>query len=176
MKKIILYALLYSGAIYSQDATVHFFYGSNELVGAEVMMEIKEDGSQKYLGFGFSGATNQHKAKGKLLSGDATDWDRQRFNNRVHEQWCSLYSVGSLGYFKSLLVKAKLGLGIYNQIDNFKGLNPSNLSTYDYHKKTGLSYLPVVGASVMYALTDNYGVEIGGDYFNGASVGFSVIF
>ena len=47
---------------------------------------------------------------------------------------------------------------------------------YLYNKIDKVVYKPLVGVSAMYALSNDYGVELGVDTFNKVTVGFTVLF
>jgi len=169
MKKIIIVLLLYGGSIYSQKAKANFsiFYATGEMVGLELMFETSE-GSHKYLGAGFTGALNQRDALGDYVSGSIEA--NEIPTSRVYEEFCSVYAIGSFGFIGPVLTKCKLGVGMYDRIENFEGLNKR------YHKKDGTTYFPLVGASIMLPISESVGLELGGDCFNGASAGFTFIF
>ena len=76
-----------------------------------------------------------------------------------HEKWCSLYAVGSTGYLGPVMVKYKAGLAAFTNADIAK-----------------VDYRPLAGIGAMVALTKDFGLEIGYDTFNNASVGFTVFF
>jgi hypothetical protein len=170
MKKLILLVLL-STSVYSQKAKATFsvFYATGEMVGLELMFATAE-GSHKFIGAGFTGATHQREALGKYVSGDIMDGEQQYAVNNVYEEFCSYYAIGSFGYIGQVLTKCKLGVGVYDHIRNFEGPNGR------YHKKDCRAYIPVVGVSALLPISESTGIEIGGDCFNGASVGFTFIF
>ena len=55
MKKIILLLLMINSISYSQNTTMHFYYGTAKNFGGEVLFQIRGTEST-YLGGGFSGA------------------------------------------------------------------------------------------------------------------------
>jgi hypothetical protein len=171
MKKLIIMCLLgYTG--YSQEMSMHFFYATAQNIGAETLIHIRGTEST-YLGGGFSGVLYRTKADGKYLPGEINDYDMQYATNIVSEPWCSLYVTGSLGYYKSLLIKARLGVGVNYIQQNFA--NPYN-EPYYYNKTRCLEAMPLVGMSAMYPITNDWGVELGVDTFNKVTFGLTVLF
>jgi hypothetical protein len=141
---LVFMLLLVSAASQGQNATVHFFYGSPKILGSEIMFHLRGTESS-YLGGGFSGALEQNRVE-RPLSKD--------------EKWCSIYAVGSLGFFKSILVKGKGGLAVYTGKNSYKEV----------------LYKPLVGIGAMYGITKDVGIEIGYDTFNNGTIGFTVLF
>jgi len=136
--------ILLSSICYSQSTTLHFYYGSEETLGAEAMFHIKNTDSF-YLGFGYAGALKQNRRERPIAN---------------DEKWCSLYAIGSYGYLGPLLVKYKAGLATYTGKNDFKEV----------------LYKPFIGGGFMYPINDDIGVELGGDTFNYATIGFTVQF
>ncbi len=136
--------MLISSISYSQSATVHFFYGTDKMLGGEMLFNVRGTESL-YLGGGFSGALEQNRTIRPIAD---------------DEKWCSLYAVGSLGYYKSVLIKSKAGLAVYTGKNTFEEV----------------LYKPLVGIGVMYELNQDFGIEGGFDTFNGVTIGFTVIF
>ncbi len=168
MKKLFL-LVLFSTSVYSQKATFGISYATSEMVGLELMFRVAE-GSHKYIGAGFTGATHQKRALGEYDSSKINENDFQYAVDNVYEEFCSVYAIGSFGHIGSVLTKCKLGVGTYDHIRNFESPNGR------YHKKDCRAYIPLVGVSAMMPLTESVGLEIGGDCFNGASAGFTFIF
>lgn len=92
-----------------------------------------------------------------LGGGFSGAWDVQ--NNRK-ERWCSIYTTASFGYLNSVLVKYKAGLCTFTEGQN----------------RETVTYQPMIGISGMYAVSKDYGIEVGYDTFNKVSLGFTVIF
>jgi hypothetical protein len=168
MKKLFL-LVLFSTSLYSQKATFNISYYTGELVGIDLMFRVAE-GSHKFIGAGFTGATHQRRALGEYVEGDILESDQQYSVDNVYEEFCSVYAIGSFGYIGRVLTKCKLGVGTYDHIRNYEGPNGR------YHKKDCRAYIPLVGISAMMPLTESVGIEVGGDCFNGASAGFTFIF
>lgn len=92
MKKL-LTILLLSASCYSQNATVSFFYGTQNTLGGEVLAKVN-DGF--YLGGGYGGVLNIDKT------------------SKDPEKWCNIYAVSSFGYLGDVMVKYRTGLSVYN--------------------------------------------------------------
>jgi len=155
MKKLLL-LLLITTFSYSQDTTIHF-YGSTKLTtGAEILFSNA--------GFGFSGAWD---AKDCLPS-HINEYDKkQTVTSEIREEWCSIYLVGTVGYFHDILIKARGGLAVYNDKVTFND---------NYTKIDKVTYRPLVGISAMYPITEDIGIEAGFDTFNYGTVGFTILF
>lgn len=82
---------------------------------------------------------------------------QDRYSGR-YERWCDLYAVSSFGYIGNVMIKEKAGLSVYCRDGR------------------EVSYKPLIGIGAMYAVSKDYGVEIGADSFNGVTIGFCVIF
>lgn len=175
MKKFLLLLIFTCSTSYSQSAVLSFYYGSNQMLGSEVIVLLggKE---HTYLGGGFSGALNADKGEGTHRSGDISDSELQNQLSVTKEQWCSLYGVSSFGYLGDFLIKFRTGLAVYKEKVNFKEQNRSTLE-YEYYNKTGdMIYYPLGGIEATYQITENYGLEIGFDNFNYLTAGFTVFF
>lgn len=96
--------MLVSGIGYAQETTIHFYYGTEKMLGSEVMFHLKGTEST-YIGGGFSGALEQDRTVRPIAD---------------DEKWCSIYGVTSFGYFQSLLIKGKAGLAVYTGKNSFK--------------------------------------------------------
>ena len=170
MKKIITTLLLSSTLIgYSQEAVQHYYYGTNETLGAEMYFQVRNTESS-FLGGGFSGTLKNKNTQGRWAGKDITDNERQYSTGTSKEQWFSLYVIGSLGYVGKVLITGNLGVGMYGQMMNFKKENDI------YHKNDILIFDPIIGANGQYQITRDLGVIIGYDTFNGVKVGISIIF
>jgi len=86
-----------------------------------------------------------------LGSGFSGAWDVHK-GSPEKEEWCSLYTTASTGYLGDFLIKYKAGL-------------------CTYIKSEIVSYKPLIGVSGMYSINDDFGVEIGYDNFNKATIG-----
>lgn len=155
--------LLISISCFGQNTTVHFFYGTNNMAGSEIMFHLKNTAST-YLGAAFSGALKQQPT----MQGDINAYDlRQTVNQSFDEEWCSIYGVGSSGFIKSILVKYKGGLSVYNRKVEFNN---------EYYKVEKIVYKPLIGISAMYAVTEDFGLELGIDTFNLGTIGLTANF
>jgi hypothetical protein len=103
MKKLII-AILFINMAYSQNTTIHFYYGTEKMLGSEVMFHIRNTESI-YLGGGFNGALEQNRETRPIPN---------------DEKWCSLYATGSTGFIWNLLMKYKAGLAVYTGKNDFK--------------------------------------------------------
>jgi len=159
MKTLIL--ILLSIPCFSQT-TIHFYYGTEQTTGAEVLFPVRN--SNIYLGGGFSGAWNVKES----VPGHISEYDlQQEVTDTRHEAWCSLYVTSSFGYLGPFLIKYRTGLAVYNDKVTFNN---------DYTKIEKVDYKPLFGVSAMYSLSDDWGVEIGADTFNEFTVGITVKF
>jgi len=86
-----------------------------------------------------------------LGGGFSGAWDVHK-GSPEKEEWCSLYSTASTGYLGDFLIKYKAGI-------------------CTYIKSEIVSYKPLIGVSAMYSINDYFGVEIGYDTFNKATIG-----
>ena len=155
--------LLISISCYSQNTTVHFYYGAKNIAGSEIMFHIKNTEST-YLGAAFSGALKQQAT----MPGDINAYDlKQTVNKSFNEEWCSIYGVGSSGFIKSVLVKYKGGLSVYNKKVEFNN---------EYYKIEKIVYKPLIGISAMYSVTNDFGLEVGIDTFNIGTIGLTANF
>lgn len=166
MKKIIL-LLIVAATAQAQEATYHFFYGSTNSLGAEVLFKIA--GTEHYfLGAGFGGATTEDK----VLPGKVNEWDmKQTIKGHKNDRWCDIYLTGSLGYFKEILIKYRGGLGVYKKKVHFEAAN-----NYQYTKVEKIVYQPIVGITATIPVYKDFAIEAGFDTFNKATIGFTVLF
>lgn len=170
MKKLILLLLLTTVSYAQEDATVHFYYGSAEMLGAEILYHPKSTESF-FIGGGFSGALNQRKAEGEAEYSRITEYDKEQTKlGHLNEQWCSLYVTSSFGFFKGILIKYKTGLAVYNKKITFES------DTHQYNKIEKVLYKPLIGIGAMYSINKDVGIELGIDSFNKATIGFTVLF
>lgn len=159
MDKIILFFLFVTIG-YSQNTTIHFYYSSEQLTGAEIMIPVR--GTDFYLGGGFSGAWDVKE----IVPGRINEYDKsQTITNKDREEWCSLYAVGSAGHLGAFLIKYRGGLAVYNDKVTFND---------KYTKIECVTYRPLIGVSAMYSITDDFGIEFGYDTFNEATLGLTV--
>lgn len=163
MKTLIL--ILLSAISYSQNTTIHFYYGTENTAGAEIMFLLRGTDSA-FLGGGFSGALKQKQAFGEINAYDL----KQTILSDENESWCSLYLSGSFGFLKTILLKYRGGLAVYNNKITFLS------GSYEYTKIDHVVYKPMLGVSAMYSITDDFGIEAGFDTFNKCTVGLTVNF
>ena len=170
MKKIITILLVLCTLIsYSQEALQHYYYGTNETLGAEMYFQVRNTESS-FLGVGFSGTLKNKNTQGQWAGKYIQEYERQYSTGTSKEQWFSLYAIGSLGYVGDILITGNLGVGMYGQMMNFKDGDKV------YHKNDRLIFDPIIGVSGQYQITKDFGVIAGYDTFNGVKVGFSIIF
>jgi len=168
MKKLI-YLLLVSSMCHAQNTTVHFFYGTSQIAGGEMMFNIR--GTENfYLGGGFSGALNQKKSDGTIAYGNITTSELQYAVKSLDEEWCSIYGVGSSGFIRKVLIKYKGGLSVYNRKKTFDN------GQLVYNKIDKVLYKPLIGIGAMYSINKDLGIEVGIDTFNKFTGGFAVLF
>jgi len=117
MKTLLL--ILVTSIGYSQNTTVHFYYGTANNAGAEVMFALRGTEST-YIGGGYSGALSPDRSVD-------------------HEKWCSIYAVGSFGYLGPIMVKYRAGLATFT---NFKIVN------VDYKPMAGVSAMYTITKDV----------------------------
>lgn len=161
MKKLLL-LLLFTVCSYSQNTTIHFYYSSEQLTGAEIMFPVR--GTDFYLGGGFSGTWDVKE----IVPGNINEYDkRQTITNKDREEWTSLYGVASFGHFGPFLIKYRGGLAVYNDKITFND---------KYTKIECVTYRPLIGVSAMYSITDDFGIEFGYDTFNEATIGLTAKF
>ena len=176
MKKLSLIILFLTGLnSYSQSATIHFYYGSNEMLGAEMLFKLRGT-ENTYLGGGFSGALNKRKAVGEWQSGHITANDLKYKSGYKSEQWTSIYAKASAGYLGKFLITFKGGLAVYDRKMEFTGENRTTLEPLYYNKNYEVNYRPMGGIGAMYQVFGDYGIEASYDTFNGATLGFTVVF
>lgn len=168
MKKLI-YLLLVSSICFAQNTTVHFFYGTSQIAGGEMMFNMRGTESI-YLGGGFSGALNQKKSDGKIAYGDISESELQYAIKSLDEEWCSIYGIGSTGFIRKVLIKYKAGLSVYNRKITFDN------NQLVYNKIDKVLYKPLIGIGAMYSINKDFGIEIGVDTFNKFTGGFAVLF
>ncbi len=178
MKRIFILLVLFSISGYSQNTTLHFFYGSNSTLGAETMFKLK--GSQSvWLGGGFSATTNAlGQVDGTHELGSITNIDTKYKVDSKEVVWGSIYLVGSYDVVDYVIVKYKLGLGVYNNFEVFDARASGTDTPYTtlYNKFDGTSYKPLAGIGLLCPLSKDFGVEVGCDTFNYFTVGFTVLF
>lgn len=155
MKKLIL-LLLFTVIAQAQDTTIHFFYGTEQTTGAEILFTDA--------GFGFSGAWDVKD----VLPSRINKYDKkQTITNETREQWCSLYLIGKVGEFHDIILKARGGLAVYNDKITFND---------KYTKIDKTVYRPLIGISALYPITSDIGIEAGFDTFNYGTIGFTILF
>jgi len=155
MKKLLL-LLLITTFSYSQETTIHFYYGTKQTTGAEILFSNA--------GFGFSGAWNVKEC----LPSHINDYDKkQTITDEVRENWCSIYLIAPIGNFHDISIKFRGGLAVYNDKVTFND---------SYTKIDQVTYSPLIGISAMYPITEDIGIEAGFDTFNYGTVGFTILF
>ncbi len=170
MKKIITILLLSSTLTsYGQEALQHYYYGTNETLGAEMYFQVRNTESS-FLGVGFSGTLKNKNTQGRWAGKHIAEYEKQYKTSVSKEQWFCLYAIGSLGYVRKVLVTGNIGFGMYGQMMNF--IKDDDV----YHKNDKLIFDPIIGASGQYQITNDFGVIAGYDTFNGVKAGFSIIF
>ena len=153
MKTIITF-LLFTTIVMAQDTNFNFYWGSNESLGAEILIN-------ESLGFGFSGTTEKDKALGVFSTGKINDYDKKNFVSTTTQKW-----------IKDFQFSADLGASMYGRHANF--LDP-NRNQY-YHKKDKVLFKPMVGINATYSITKDVGWQIGLDTFSHFNTGFVVKF
>lgn len=144
------------------QTTIHFYYGTEQTTGAEILFPIRN--SDFYLGGGFSGAWDVKET----LPSHINDYDRRQVvTSEIREEWCSLYLTASAGYLGSVLVKYRGGLAVYQDKVTFND---------SYTKMDEIVYRPIIGVSGVYSFNDYFGVEVGFDTFNKLTMGLTVNF
>jgi hypothetical protein len=164
MKTLITF-LLFTTIVNAQDTNFIFYWGSNESLGAEILID-------ESFGFGFSGTTEKDKALGKFSTGSINEYDKKNFVSDTRQKWFNLYTVIHLFWIKDIQISGDLGIAMYGTHSNF--LDP-NRNEY-YHKKKELTFRPTVGVNATYAFTKDLGIQLGVDTFSGLNVGFIVFF
>jgi hypothetical protein len=163
MKKLILLLLIFASA--QGQTNFNFYYGSNESLGAEILIN-------QSFGFGFSGTTEKSKALGEFSTGSINAYDLKNKVSTTTQKWFTLYGVGQIGYLGNIQFSYDAGVAMYGRHANF--LDP-NRNEY-YHKKDKLLFKPMVGLNATYAFNDDLGMQIGLDTFSGVNLGFVVYF
>lgn len=179
MKKLFMLLVLLSASVYSQNATLHFFYGTNNTLGAETMFKLR--GSESlWLGGGFSGTISElGQVEGEFEHGSINDYDNKYKVDSKDVVWASIYAVGSYDVVDYIIIKYKLGLGVYNTFGTFDDREATGMHhSYDkvYSKFEGTAYKPMAGIGALYAITKDVGVEVGVDTFNYLTIGFTVTY
>jgi hypothetical protein len=158
--------LLFPIMAFSQQVVEHFYVSSQNLAGAEVIIN---NGRDTFIGGGFSGTLKNQFTRGDWAGKHITENEMQFSTGIAKEEWCSIYGIVSFGYFKNILVSYSGGMGLYGQMRNFKR------GDYEYNKDDKLIFVPLVGISGQYAVTNDIGLMVGIDTFNGAKFGISVL-
>ena len=165
MKTIILLILPFF--CYSQQAVQHYFYASQNLMGGEIIINR---GNDTFIGVGFSGTLKNEFTKGDWAGKNISESEMKYSTGIAKEEWCSFYGIASFGYLKGVLVSYSAGMGLYGQMRNFERNN------VEYNKNDKLIFVPLIGISGQYAITNDVGIVAGYDTFNKFKVGVSVIF
>jgi hypothetical protein len=149
-----------------QTGVYHQFVSSNWMLGADVLFE----NNKGHLGMGFSGALDKMTAAGEWQAGKAQEYEKEYITGQERERWFSCYAIVSKGYINSIQIAFNAGFGMFDVKDEF------NDNGRMYNKNKFVDYVPLVGASAQYAVTNDIGLMVGVDTFNGAKVGVSIIF
>lgn len=166
MKKIIL-GLMFPILGFSQNAIQNYFVASQNLAGAEMVLNT---GNDTFIGGGFSGTLKNSYTKGEWAGRTITEEEMKFTTGVAKEEWCSLYAVASFGYLGPIRISYSVGAGLYGQMRNFK------TNDYEYHKNDKLIFVPLVGISSQYSITKDIGLSLGVDTFNGVKLGVTVQF
>jgi hypothetical protein len=166
MKKLIL-VLLFPIVGFSQQAVQHYYISSQNLAGGEILIN---NGNDIYFGGGFSGTLKNEFTKGEWAGKHISESELKYATGKAKEEWCSIYGIASFGYFKNIMVSYSAGMGLYGQMMNFER------NGVEYNKNDKLIFVPLVGIAGQYAVTNDVGLMVGIDTFNGAKLGISVIF
>ena len=164
MKTIITF-LLFTTIVIAQDTNFNFYWGSNESLGAEILID-------ESFGFGFSGTTEKNKALGVFSTGKINEYDKKNFVSTTTQKWFCAYGVIQIGWIKNFQFSADLGASMYGRHANFLD---SNRNEY-YHKKDKVLFKPMVGINATYSITKDVGWQIGLDTFSHFNTGFVVKF
>lgn len=155
MKKLIL-LLLFTVIAQAQETTIHFYGSSKLTTGVELLIGNA--------GFGFSGAWNVKET----VPSHINEYDKkQTITSEIREEWCSFYATGYIANFHDAIFKARGGLAVYNDKITFND---------SYTKFEKLTFLPLIGISVMYPITEDIGIEAGFDTFNKGTIGLTILF
>lgn len=164
-KKITFLLLMVAIGVNAQQTNFHFYYGSNQALGAELLIN-------ETLGFGFSGTTEDSKALGEFSPGKINDYDLKQKVGTTTQKWFTLYSVFQICWIGEFQISGDAGMAMYGRHANFYDANREEY----YHKKDKLLFKPMVGVNVTYAITKDIGWQFGYDTFSGANTGFVVYF
>ena len=163
--KITFLLLIVTIVVNAQQTNFHFYYGSNQALGAELLIN-------ETLGFGFSGTTEDSKALGVFSPGEINEYDLKQKVGTTTQKWFTLYSVYQICWIKDFQISGDAGISMYGRNANFYD---SNRNEY-YHKKDKLLFKPMVGINITYTITKDIGWQVGVDTFSGVNTGFIVYF
>ena len=166
-KLLPLFFLLFFNLGFSQQAVQHFYVASQNLAGAEIMIN---NGKDIYFGGGFSGTLKNEFTKGEWAGKHISESEMKYTTGTAKEEWCSIYGIASFGYVNQIMVSYSAGMGLYGQMRNFER------NGVEYNKNDRLIFVPLVGISGQYEVTNDVGLMVGADTFNGVKIGVSVIF
>lgn len=169
MYKILIFFLLVTLPVFAQTSTqntnFHFYYGSSEALGAEILID-------ELLGFGFSGTAEESKALGEFSPGKITQYDLNQKVSTTTQKWFTLYGVVQICWIGDFQISADVGMAMYGRHANFYDANREEY----YHKKDKLLFKPMLGVNLTYAITKDIGWQVGFDSFSGANTGFVIYF
>jgi hypothetical protein len=164
MKKLIL--ILLSPILgYSQQSIQHYFVSSQNLAGAEMIVNT---GNDTFIGGGFSGTLKNSLTNGEWRGRTICKEEMKYTTGVAKEEWCSLYGVASFGYLEAVRISFTGGAGLYGQMRNFEE------NGIAYHKNDKLIFVPLAGFNAQYSISDDIGAFAGVDTFNGFKIGLSI--
>ena len=163
----LLVVLLFPIVGFSQQAIQHFYVASQNLMGAEIVIN---NGNDIYFGGGFSGTLKNEFTKGEWAGKHISESEMKYSTGIAKEEWCSIYGIASFGYVNQIMVSYSAGMGLYGQMRNFER------NGVEYNKNDKLIFVPLVGITGQYAVTNDVGLMLGADTFNGVKIGVSVLF
>jgi len=166
MKKLIISALLFTGSISAQDASMSIYYGSNESLGLEFLIKANEN---MYLGAGFSGTLEKTTAAGTFYTSSIKESEIELSTNT--QKWGTIYATASFGYLDIFLISYNLGVAAYGQHANFKDHHGK-----DYHKNKDILIKPMLGINASVEIYDGFGVLVGFDTFSQFKIGINANF
>lgn len=164
MKTLITF-LLFTTIVNAQDTNFNFYWGSNESLGAEILID-------ESFGFGFSGTTEKDKALGVFSTGTINEYDKKNFVSDTRQKWFHLYAMKHIGYIGKIQISVEAGVAMDGTHSNFFDKNREQY----YHKKKELKFRPTLGVNATYAFTNDIGIQAGFDTFSSFNIGFVVFF
>lgn len=163
--KTLITLLLFTTIATAQNTNFNFYYGSNEALGAEILIN-------ESFGFGFSGTLEETKALGTFSTGKINEYDQNNFVSNTKQKWFEMHTVTQIGWICNVQFSADAGVAMDGTHSNF--LDP-NRNEY-YHKKKEITFRPMFGINANYSFTNDVGLQIGFDTFSHFNFGFTVYF